>query len=895
MSGIRDDEIVFIGGDMNGHVGQNSDGFEKEHGGKGYGKRNTEGEMLLEFAMAMDLVVCNTFFVKQDTKKITYESGGNKTQIDYILVKRKDFSIVKDVTVINGEPCITQHKLLLCKIELSTTMHNRRKTKALDRCRLWKLKEKDISTEFREEVKKSADKRTEGNVDLVWKELKDCLTNAANKTCGRSRRKFQRRETWWWNNEVAEAVKNKRRLFRVAHQTKKTEDVAAYNKAKHDANIAVTQAKESECKRFGDMLNEEDSRQNIFKIVKKIKSQNSDVTESNCIKDKDGKIITDDDMIRQTWKEYFDKLLNEEFEWDKGCLSNTDTVCGPSELITPEEVKNAVSAMKLSKAAGPSGVVSEMLKAAGTDGVAWMTELFNKIIAEEKIPDEWKKSWMVTVYKGKGDALECGSFRGIKLLDHTMKVFERVIEKRIRDRVTLDQMQFGFQPGKGTMDAIFIVRQLQEKYLCKNKELWMAFVDLEKAFDRVPREVLWWSLRQVKVDEWLVKVIMSMYDNVTTAVKVNDKTSEEFEVKVGVHQGSVLSPLLFIIVLEALSNSFRCGLPWELLYADDLVLIAESEKSLLEKISKWKAGLEAKGLKVNIGKTKVLKCEVGSGLIEESGKWPCGICKKGVGKNSIRCTKCGKWIHKRCSKIKGKITTNEGFQCPKCTGLLKTQVSSDNKRSLQLDTGVEFECVDKFCYLGDMIGAGGGAELATRLRVRCAWNKFREILSILTSRGASLKLKGKLYKVYVQSVMVYGSETWAMKVEDMNRLQRVENIMVRWMCSVSLKKRIETEELRNRLGIASVDAVVRRERLRWFGHVERKSDNDWVKKCQKLEVDGKGKRGRKRKTWIECVNSDMKVLGLKVEETSDRLLWRQKIVGEPSKPCKHGKTDVKSK
>ena len=89
----------------------------------------------------------------------------------------------------------------------------------------------------------------------------------------------------------------------------------------------------------------------------------------------------------------------------------------------------------------------------------------------------------------------------------------------------------------------------------------MAFVDLEKAFDRVPREVLWWALRHLKVPEWLIKVIKSMYENVTTAVKVKDGTSEEFEVKVGVHQGSVLSPLLFIMVIEALSQRFRGGLP----------------------------------------------------------------------------------------------------------------------------------------------------------------------------------------------------------------------------------------------------------------------------------------------------------------------------------------------
>ena len=150
-----------------------------------------------------------------------------------------------------------------------------------------------------------------------------------------------------------------------------------------------------------------------------------------------------------------------------------------------------------------------------------MTEICNAILKEGKVPEDWERSWIVSVYKGKGDALECGSYRGIKLLDQVMKVMERVIEKRIRSRVQLDEMQFGFRPGRGTTDAIFIVRQLQEKYLGKKKELWMAFLDLEKAFDRVPREVVWWALRQMDVDGWLINAVKSMYKNAKTSVKVN--------------------------------------------------------------------------------------------------------------------------------------------------------------------------------------------------------------------------------------------------------------------------------------------------------------------------------------------------------------------------------------
>ena len=109
----------------------------------------------------------------------------------------------------------------------------------------------------------------------------------------------------------------------------------------------------------------------------------------------------------------------------------------------------------------------------------------------------------------------------------------------IRQVVSIDDSQFGFVPGRGTTDAIFVVRQLQEKYLAANKRLYMAFVDLEKAFDRVPREVVWWALRKLGVDEWLVRLVQGMYSNARSRVRVGEGYSEEFEVKNGVHQGSV--------------------------------------------------------------------------------------------------------------------------------------------------------------------------------------------------------------------------------------------------------------------------------------------------------------------------------------------------------------------
>ena len=212
------------------------------------------------------------------------------------------------------------------------------------------------------------------------------------------------------------------------------------------------------------------------------------------------------------------------------------------------------------------------------------------------------------------------------------------------------------------MDAIFIARQLQERFLEKKRELYFAFVDLEKAFDRVPREIVKWAMRKLKVDEWLIDIVMAMYQDSNSSVRINNTIGKTFKVKVGVHQGSVLSPLLFIMVLEALSRECRNGLPWELLYADDLMIAAETLEDLERRYAAWKDSIEGKGLRVNTGKTKIMICSTSRGATFPEGQFPCGVCHKCVATNSIFCNYCMHWVHKRCSGVRGRLSAVRDFK-----------------------------------------------------------------------------------------------------------------------------------------------------------------------------------------------------------------------------------------
>jgi len=197
---------------------------------------------------------------------------------------------------------------------------------------------------------------------------------------------------------------------------------------------------------------------------------------------------------------------------------------------------------------------------------------------------------------------------------------------------------------------------------------------------------------------------------------------------------------------------------------------------------------------------------------------------------------------------------------------------------VDIGASAKLELVDKFCYIGNMLSVDGDADAAVEARIRIGWNKFRQLVPLLTNKDISLIMRGRVYSSCVRSSMLHGSETWPVRKENVVALQRAEMRIIRWMCGIKLKDRFPSKELRERLGIDDVALVLRQYKLRWYGHVLQKEDDDWVKKCMEYEVEGLRPRGRPKRTWREAVKEDCQARNLNTEDgTVDRSKWRKLI------------------
>ena len=212
------------------------------------------------------------------------------------------------------------------------------------------------------------------------------------------------------------------------------------------------------------------------------------------------------------------------------------------------------------------------------------------------------------------------------------------------------------------------------------------------------------------------------------------------------------------------------------------------------------------------------------------------------------------------------------FVCSKCKGIMEVTMDSIEKLCDEVET------VNGFCYLRDRLNSSGGCEAAVTARVRIGWVRFRECGELLLGNRFPLKMKGKVYRCCVRSAILYGSEKWCLKENGKAILRRTERAMVRAMCGHKVVDRKAIEEQVDMLGLKeTIDRLATANGVRWYGHVLRRDDNSVLRVALNLEVNGKRKRGRPKKTWKKQVEEETEEIGLKKEDALRRDKWREGV------------------
>uniref|UniRef100_A0A674NZS3 Reverse transcriptase domain-containing protein n=1 Tax=Takifugu rubripes TaxID=31033 RepID=A0A674NZS3_TAKRU len=266
------------------------------------------------------------------------------------------------------------------------------------------------------------------------------------------------------------------------------------------------------------------------------------------------------------WKEYFEDLLNP---------TNTPSSeeVGPGDLgigshISGAEVAKVVRKLLGGRAPGVDEIRPEFLKALDVVGLSWLTRLCSIAWTSGAVPLDWQTGVVVPLFK-RGDRRLCSNYRGLTLLSLPGKVYSGVLDRRVRQIVEprIQEEQCGFGPGRGTVDQLYTLSRVLKGAWEFAQPVHMCFVDLEKAFDRVPQGVMWGVLREYGVSGPPIRAVRSLYDRCQSLVRIAGSKSNSFLVRVGPRQGCPLSPILFRIFMDRIS---RCSHGVEGVQFDDL-------------------------------------------------------------------------------------------------------------------------------------------------------------------------------------------------------------------------------------------------------------------------------------------------------------------------------------
>ena len=405
------------------------------------------------------------------------------------------------------------------------------------------------------------------------------------------------------------------------------------------------------------------------------------------------------------------------------------------------------------------------------------------------------------------------------------RILSRIILNRIKRKVDekLRPNQAGFRSNRSTIDQITTLRIIIEQSKEWNSDLFINFIDYAKAFDSIDRPCLWKILRHYGIPNKIVNIIKSMYTGGAGSVMFKGKLSPPFEIKTGVKQGCLLSPFLFLLVIDWIMKSCdpKDGIQWtlreqlnDLDYADDIGLLSSNRTQMQRKTNKISEISGKVGLRINTQKTKILRINA---------------------------------------------ATNDPI-------MLNEE---------------ELENVTTFEYLGSKIDESGGTDADVTARINKARSAFACLNKIWSSTALSIRTKLRLFQSNVMSVLLYGAETWFLNKVHIAKLQTYVNKCLRRIHKIFWPNIISNEELLQISNLAAIRHIIKQRKWRWLGHTLRKNQNDITRQALRWNPQGRRRPGRPRNTWRRELEKEIKDMSLTWNQTAalaqDREAWRRLV------------------
>lgn len=408
----------------------------------------------------------------------------------------------------------------------------------------------------------------------------------------------------WFTDEVKTLASQKKEAYIKYKNRRTTEEYERYKATRNRVNDAIKEIKKTYWEKFSADM-EHDLYGGQRKVWNTLRNRKRTVNEE----------VQVNMITPEKWETYVRDLYgsrpgNNE---DNDNEDNTYIEELPEEDgITLEEVHEALSKLKNRKAPGPDRIVNEMLKYGGTELKRAITLLFQKIISTQKVPDDWKNSITIPIYKN-GNKHDPDNYRMICLLNSISKLLTKIITKKIMNKIKISEEQQGFRPNRSTIDAVFILRQMIEKSIEFQKPLFLCFVDLKKAFDRVRIADIIDILQEHRTPVNYINVIKELNKNNRTQIKTSQGLTEQGPILTGIRQGDCLSPFLFNLIMDRIIDDvkkvcggYRMGLRSIkiLCYADDVILIADNEDDLQRLLYRFQTTAEKLNMQISLEKTE---------------------------------------------------------------------------------------------------------------------------------------------------------------------------------------------------------------------------------------------------------------------------------------------------